>query len=161
VAGLATGCAKPPASGAEFAAAQHAFSRADAHYARTQLGDARDFLAQGRRGAALRATQRGASADPSNAALQRLRAHLLDELGRAEQASATRALAAQIEAPPPALSKTIHPLDDPTLLVVLLMPSKPVRGDSPTSSSASCPGYRCGGRVSRLAPARSAHSGVT
>ena len=120
-------CAAPPsrepaASDAAAEATAEA-SPANERAARRLLEEARALSMQGRTAAAARATRRGLGFDPGNAALQRLRASLLEQLGRGAEAAEHRSRADALEPPLPPLPETpVGGIPDGELRVVLLPP---------------------------------------
>lgn len=94
-------------------------------YARINLEKARALYAEGRIDMAESAARRGLRFEPDDTDLLRLRAELLEELGRADEARVLRARADEIEPPLPPPSDAPHPLSTPRnrVLLVLLPPS--------------------------------------
>jgi len=68
---------------------------------RLALEEARTLRREGRPDAALRTTRRALSLDPDSAALHRLQAELLEDLGRTDEAEAHRRRAAELVPPAP------------------------------------------------------------
>lgn len=98
-------------------------ARTRALYARTNLEKARALRAAGRLDVAESVTRRGLSFEPDDPDLLRLRADLLEKLGRPEEAVALREHADRIDPPPPPLDDAPHPLASPeTEVVVALLP---------------------------------------
>jgi Flp pilus assembly protein TadD len=91
-------------------------------YARRHLLDARALIEEGRLESAARVAARGLELRPDNAELQRLRAEVLERLGRSGEARAHWKLANLLDPPPPPPPET--PLDLPSegVLVALLTP---------------------------------------
>jgi tetratricopeptide (TPR) repeat protein len=94
-------------------------------YARTNLEKARALRMEERHEVAESVARRGLTFEPDNTELLRLRADLLERLGRADEARVLRAQADELAPPRPALDDLPHPLSAPTtkLLVVLLPPA--------------------------------------
>jgi len=89
---------------------------------RRSLRDARNYRDQGRLEAALRATSRGLAAAPDEARLHHLRADLLADLGREEEAAEHRARANALATPSPPLPETALEAASAGQLLVLLLP---------------------------------------
>jgi tetratricopeptide (TPR) repeat protein len=104
-------------------------------YARINLEKARALRAEGRLDHAESVTRRGLSFEPDNPELLRLRANLLESLGRGEEAQALAARADEIAPPLPTLPESPHPSAAPeaNVLVVLLPPAPSLLG-SPARS---------------------------
>jgi len=99
-------------------------------YARRALQDARALRNEGRLEAAARVAAHGLEMEPDSAPLQRLRAELLEELGRSEEARRHRRVASLLDPAPPPLSEEPVEGDSRGLAVVLLPPpADPDLGD--------------------------------
>ncbi len=94
-------------------------------YARTNLEKARALYAEGRIDDAESSTRRGLALEPDNPALLRLRAELLEHLGRDDEASELRARVDVLEPPLPPPPDVPHPLSNSRThaLFVLIPPS--------------------------------------
>jgi tetratricopeptide (TPR) repeat protein len=92
-------------------------------YARKSLVDARLLRREGRLEAAERSTRRGLRYEPDNPKLHRLRAELLETLGRPREASLHRERADALDPPPPPLPEDPLALGGRGLLVLLVPPS--------------------------------------
>ncbi len=98
-------------------------ARTRALYARTNLEKARALRAAGRLDVAESVARRGLSFEPDDPELLRLRADLLEKLGRPGEAVALREHADRIDPPPPPLDDAPDPLASPeTEMVVALLP---------------------------------------
>lgn len=99
-------------------------------YSRRHLLDARALRDEGRLEAAARVAARGLELRPDNAELQRLRAELLEELGRTDEAQAHRRVADLLDPPLPPPSDEPLAVDARGVVVALLPPlSDPHLGD--------------------------------
>lgn len=96
-------------------------------YAHTNLLKARALRDEGRLESAARATQRGLRFEPDHAALHRLRAVILEELGQPRRARIHRVRADELAPPRPSLPDEPHPLalrkNAANLLITLLPPA--------------------------------------
>ena len=120
--GAILGCGTPAIQRYE---APELSERSRALYARTNLEKARALYAEGRIDVAESAARRGLSFEPDNTDLLRLRADLLETLGRGDEARQVREHVDLLEPPLPPPSDTPHPLSNSRtgLLIALLPPS--------------------------------------
>jgi len=91
-------------------------------YARRSLLDARALRDEGRLESAARVAARGLELEPDNAELQRLRAELLEALGRSDEARAHRHIADLLDPPPPPPPDQPLDVDSKDVVVALLPP---------------------------------------
>ncbi len=91
-------------------------------YARRHLEAAHRLRDEGRLEAAERATDHGLEFQPENARLHRLRALILEELGRPDEADLARERAEWLDPAPPPPPQTPYPLSSQGVIVVLLSP---------------------------------------
>jgi len=103
-------------------------------YARKSLVDARLLRREGRLEAAERSTRRGLGYEPDNPKLHRLRAELLEALGRPHEASLHRERADAQDPPPPPLPDSPLALGGAGLLVLLVPPPPEPRRSSADAS---------------------------